>query len=81
MYEIVIYFLMVQKLSNLQLRILKLRPLHYVYEPFQEKTSVNNIKKTDLSGYVYGLSVCYDTIAVDDILNIHKYSMEMNNII
>ena len=38
-------------------------------------------KKTDLNGYVYDLSVCYDTIAVDDILNTHKYSMEMNNII
>ena len=35
--------------------------------------SVNNMKKTELNGYVYDFSVDYDAISVDDILDIHKY--------
>ena len=31
-------------------------------------------------GYVFDFSVDYDTIAVDEILDIHKYLMEKNNI-
>ena len=31
------------------------------------------MKKTGLHGYVYDLSACYDAIAVDDIMDIHKY--------
>ena len=42
--------------------------------------SINNMKKTGLNGYVYDFSVDYDAIAVDDILDIHKYIMEKNNI-
>ena len=40
----------------------------------------NNIKKTGLNGHVYDFSVDYDTIAVDEILDIHKYLMKKNNI-
>ena len=42
--------------------------------------SVDNMKKTGLNGYVYGFSVDYNAIADDDILDIHKYLMEKNNI-
>ena len=42
--------------------------------------SVDNMKDTGLNGYVYDFSVDYDAIAVDDILNIHKYLMKKNNI-
>ena len=44
--------------------------------------SVDSIlkKTTGLNGYVYDFSVDYDAIAVDDILDIHKYLMENNNI-
>ena len=35
--------------------------------------SVDNMKKTGLTGYVYDLSADYDAIAVDDIKDIHKY--------
>ena len=42
--------------------------------------SVYNIKKTGLNGYVYDFSVDYDAIAVDDILDIHKYLMGKINI-
>ena len=34
------------------------------------------MKNTGLSEYVYGFSVDYDAIAVDYILDIHKYLMK-----
>ena len=34
------------------------------------------MKNTGLNGYVYGFSVDYDPIAVDNILDIHKYLMK-----
>ena len=37
--------------------------------------SVDNMRKTGFNGYVYDFSVDYDVIAVDDILDIHKYLM------
>ena len=46
-----------------------------------EQFSVDNMKKTGLNGYVYDFSVVYDAIAVDDILDIHKYLMEKNGIV
>ena len=42
--------------------------------------SVDNIKKTGLNGYFYDFSVNYDAIAVDDILDVHKYLMKKNGI-
>ena len=42
--------------------------------------SVDNMKKTGLNGYVYNFSVDYDVIAVDNILDIHKYLMTKNGI-
>ena len=38
------------------------------------------MKKTGFNGYVYDFSVDYDSIAVDDIKNIHKYLMKKNHI-
>ena len=43
--------------------------------------SVDNMKKTGLNEYVFGFSVDYDTIAVDDILDIHNYFMKKNGMI
>ena len=34
------------------------------------------MKKTGFTGYVYDFSVDYNAIAVDNIKDIHKYSME-----
>ena len=42
---------------------------------------VDNMKRTGFNGYVYDFSVDYDAIAVDDILDIHKYLMKKNNMI
>ena len=40
--------------------------------------SVDNMKKTAFTGYVYDFSVDYDSTAVDDIKDIHKYLMKVN---
>ena len=42
---------------------------------------VDNMKGTGFHGHVDDFSVDYDTIAVDDILDIHKYLMTKNNIV
>ena len=39
------------------------------------------MKKTGFTGYVYDFSVDYDSIAVDDIKDIHKYLMRKNDIV
>ena len=38
-------------------------------------------KKTGFTDYVYDFSVDYDSVAVNDIKNIHKYLMKKNNIV
>ena len=42
---------------------------------------VDNKKNTAFYGCVYDFNVDYDAIAVDDILDLHKYLIKMNNII
>ena len=42
--------------------------------------SVDKLNKTRFYGYVYDFSVDYDAIAVDDMLDIHKYLMKKNGI-
>ena len=37
------------------------------------------MKKTELNRYVYDFSADYDAVAVDDILEIHKYLMKKKN--
>ena len=43
--------------------------------------SASNMKKTGLDGHIYDFSVDYDSIAVYDILDIHKYLMKKNDIV
>ena len=38
------------------------------------------MRKTRLMGYLYELSVGYETIDVSDIANIYKYLMKKHNI-
>ena len=42
--------------------------------------SVDSMKNTGLNEYVFDLSVNYDAVAVDDILDIHKYLMKKHDI-
>ena len=43
--------------------------------------SVDNTKKTGLDGYIYDFSVDYNSIAVADLLDTHKYLMKKNRIV
>ena len=43
--------------------------------------SVDNMKKTGLNGYIYDSSADYDAIAVDELLDKHKYLMEKYGIV
>ena len=44
--------------------------------------STDNMKKTELTGYVYDFSVDYNNVVtVDDIKDIHNYLMKKNNIV
>ena len=43
--------------------------------------SVNNRKNTGFYGCVFHFSVDYDAIAVDDILDIHKYLMKKHSMV
>ena len=44
-----------------------------------EDWTVDNMEKTGLNECLYDFSVDYDAIAVDNILDIHKYLMKKNN--
>ena len=46
-----------------------------------ENWSIDNMKRTGFTGYVYDFSVDYDPIANDDIKDIHKYLLEKNKIV
>ena len=43
--------------------------------------SADNMKRTELTGYVYDFSVDYDVIDVSTIKNIHKYLMKKKDMI
>ena len=64
---------MILKSINLKQKTMKLQQLHYV---FSKVFSVDNMEKTGFHEYVYDFSDDYDNIAVDDILDIHKYFMK-----
>ena len=57
---------MVQKLLNSKQKILNI----------SKDWSVDNMKKTGFTGYLYDFSVDYNSIAVDNIKDFHKYLME-----
>ena len=44
-------------------------------------SSVDNMKKTRFNGYVYDFIANFDATDVDDIVNIHKYLMKINDIV
>ena len=43
--------------------------------------SIDNMKRTGFTDYVFDFSVDYDPITIDDIKDIHKYLMKKKNII
>ena len=46
-----------------------------------KRIPIDDMKKTGLNKYAYDFNIDYYAIAVDDILGIHKYLMEKNNIL
>ena len=43
--------------------------------------SIDNMKRTGFTGYVYDFSVDYEATDVDDVKDTHKYLMKKNNIV
>ena len=43
--------------------------------------SIDNMKKTGLTGYVYDFSADYNATTIDDIKDIHNYLMKKNDIV
>ena len=79
MEEIVICLLMVQEKFNAKDSENVTTPL--CLGNISKDWSVDNMKKNGFNGYVYDFSVDYNAIAVDEILDIHKYFMKKNNIV
>ena len=75
MEEIVICFLVVQKLLNLK-QDSEITAYSLCLGNISKDWSVDNMKKTGFNVYIYDFSVDYDAILVSDILDIHKYLME-----
>ena len=81
MWQIVTYLLMVQNVTNLNQKILKLQQIQYVFILLIQDWSVDNLKRTGFNYYVYDFSVNYDAILVDDTKDVHKILMKKNNIV
>ena len=43
--------------------------------------TAKNMQKTGVNGCVYDLAVCYETIAISDIVNNHKHLMKKLHIL
>ena len=48
-------------------------PTNLCLEKVSKDFSASNMKKTRFTGYIYDFSVDYDSVDVDDILDIHKF--------
>ena len=59
----------------------QINPIPLCLGNISEDFSVDNMKKTALNGYVDNFSADCDAIAVDDILDIHKYLMKKHGIV
>ena len=60
-------------------KLSKIKPTSLWLGNVSKEFSADNMKKTGFYGYVYDFSIGYDTIAVDDILDIHKYLMKKHD--
>ena len=76
MEQIVTYLLVVQKFIAKDSKI----SVPICLENISKDWSVDNMKRTGFTGYVYDFSVDYVPNPVDDIKDIHKYLMKKNNI-
>ena len=79
MEQTVICLSMVRKFINLKWNILKIVATPLCLGNISKDWSVDKMKKAGLNGYVYGFSVDYVAITIDDILGIPNYLMKKNN--
>ena len=77
MEQTVIYLLMVQKFINLKQNIRNCSSSIWPGN-ISKDWIVDNMKRKGLNGNVYGFSANFDAIAVNDILDLHKYLMKKN---
>ena len=77
MEQIVTYLLVVQKFIAKDSKI----SVPICLRNISKDWSVDNMKRTGFTGYVYDFSVDYGAIAVNDVKNIHKYLMDKNDIV
>ena len=73
---IAIYLLTVLKYISSKQKILTYIQLHYVWVTFQKIFLADNAKMSGLYVMGYDFSVDYDNVNVDNIFDIHKYSMK-----
>ena len=64
------------KVIKFKLKDPEILPYQLCFGNISRDWSVDNMKTAGLNGYVYDFSAVYDTIAVDDILDIPKYLMK-----
>ena len=74
-------FVNVIKIIKFKAKDSEVKPTPLCLGNFSKYFSVDIMKKTGLNGYVYDVSVDYDAIDVDDILDIHEYLMKKHGII
>ena len=67
---------MVQKIYKFKAKDSKIVPNRLCLGNISKDWSVENMKKTGFTGYVYDFSFDYDPTTVDDIKDIDKYLME-----
>ena len=58
----------------------EIKPHIFCMGSISNDLAVNNIN-TGLKGFAYNLFVCYETIDVSDIVDIHKYVVENHDIL
>ena len=71
-------FVNVLAIHKYKAKVSKINAISSCIGKISKYLSVGNVKRTGFNIYVYDVSVDYQAIAVDDILDIHKHLMENN---
>ena len=81
MEQIVTYLLMVQKFTNFKAKDSEIVARPLCLGNISKNWSVDNMKRTGFTGYVYDISVDYEATDASDIEDIQIYLMKKNNMI
>ena len=81
MEQIVTYLLMVQKFTNFKAKDSEIVARPLCLGNISKNWSVDNMKRTGFTGYVYDISVDYEATDAGDIEDIQIYLMKKNNMI